>query len=157
MVYSVSAEYSVRYSAEYFGRNRFRSDSTVWECYCHALEQIRLISVCCASCFFSSALCAFLTQWELVQGMLLLFLSLLLVLHINPIPNPSQSFVRSRKFELCLEGLGEFLKFCQSLYRGYRILWQSACDTFVCMFHQFPSLCFELEKKWDHIYNIIVY
>ena len=25
--YSVSAEYSVRYSAEYFGRNRFRSDS----------------------------------------------------------------------------------------------------------------------------------
>ena len=42
-------------------------------------------------------------------------------------------------------------------YRGYRILWLSACDTFVCMFHQLPTLCFELEQIWDHIYNIIVY
>ena len=45
-----------------------------------------------------------------------------------------------------------------SSYRGYWILWLSACDTFVClMFHQFPTLCFELEQIWDHIYNIIVY
>ena len=44
-----------------------------------------------------------------------------------------------------------------NIYRGYRILWLSACDTFVCMFHQFPTLCFELEQIWDHIYNIIVY
>ena len=37
----------------------------------------------------------------------------LLIPHINPIlSDPSQSFVRSRKFERCLEGLGEFLKFC---------------------------------------------
>ena len=42
-------------------------------------------------------------------------------------------------------------------YRGYRILWLSACDTFVCMFHQFPTVCFELAQIWDHIYNIIVY
>ena len=30
-------------------------------------------------------------------------------------------------------------------YRGCQILWLSACDTFVCMFHQFAMLCFELE------------
>ena len=42
-------------------------------------------------------------------------------------------------------------------YRGYAILWLSACGTFGCMFHQFPKLCFVLEKIWDHIYNIIVY
>ena len=42
-------------------------------------------------------------------------------------------------------------------YRGYRILWLWACDTFVGMFHQFPTLCFELEQIWDNIYNIIVY
>ena len=42
-------------------------------------------------------------------------------------------------------------------YRGYPILWLSACGTFGCMFHRFPTLCFELEQIWDHIYNIIVY
>ena len=53
--------------------------------------------------------------------------------------------------------LSWILYVCRLYYRGYRILWLSACDTFVCMFHQFPTLCFELEQIWDHIYNIIVY
>ena len=64
-----------------------------------------------------------------------------------------------RRPELCWLRFGEFPRlvghYCS--YRGYRILWLSACDTFVCMFHQFPTLCFELEQIWDHIYNIIVY
>ena len=43
-------------------------------------------------------------------------------------------------------------------YTNYRILWLSPNDTFVCMFHQFPT---RKERARDylrpHIYNIIVY
>ena len=47
--YSVSAEYSVRYSAEYFGRNRFRSDSRLGSIKLSNYETIAPIPGCAAS------------------------------------------------------------------------------------------------------------
>ena len=80
-----------------------------------------------------------------------------LLLFFSPLCIFQFRFAKEKKFyAICLR-LVSFQYIRLSQYRGYRILWLSACDTFVCMFHQFPTLCFELEQVWDHIYNIIVY